>query len=161
MEAGALGRTIFGQAVEVTNPYVRALLDIDGMTWGPRYVEVAVGLPQNDELLWATLGLVEPWQEEWGDPVDFKPIAENKLLQALRGNGPSSDLPLRAPWHLRPGDYLAGGGVCSPDGAIAVGVSGAYGLADEAIARVLLTTILQLYRVWAEDLRDAGSQRVP
>jgi hypothetical protein len=122
---------------------------------------VAVGLPQVDELLFATLGVEEPWREEWGEPMDFTPMAENKLLQALRDGGPSSRLATSDPWHLRPGDYLGAGGVCSTDKAIAVGVAGASDLADETVAQALLITIVLLYRRWAESFRSQGVDRVP
>lgn len=160
MDGSALARSIFEQAVTITDAYARTLLQTDGMAWGPRHVRAAVGLPQVGELLFATLGAEEPWREEWGEPVDFTPIAENKLLQSLRAGGPSSSLATSEPWHLRPGDYLGGGGVCSQDKGIAVGVAGATGLADETIAQALLITIVLLYRRWAESFRTQGVDRV-
>ena len=161
MEGAGLAQSIFGLAVTITDAYARALLRAEGMTWGPRHVRVAAGLPQVDELLFATLGDEEPWRDEWGDEVDLTQMAENKLLQSLRAHAPSGTLASRAPWHLRSGDYLTAGGVCSEDNAIAVGVAGAHGLANEAIAQVLLLTMVQLYRQWAEGLREGRIERLP
>ena len=88
------------------------------------------------------------------------PIARNKLEQALRAGGASGAAQSGAPWLLSKGDYLAAGGMATPDRAVAVGVSGAYGLVDEAIASVLLTTICQLYRLRVERLQAEGASRV-
>ena len=130
------------------------------MTWGPRYVRVVAKLPHSDELLQTTLGFPEDWDAAWGDEeVDFFPIARNKLEQALRA-GASGRAGSDLPWFLQAGDYLSAGGVTTPDRGIAVGVSGAFGLVDEAIAWVLLATICQLYRLRVEKLRAAGAGRV-
>jgi hypothetical protein len=153
--------SLLEKALAATDAYARVLLAQEGTTWGPRYVRVAAGLPGYEGIVHATLGDHEPWRIEWGEEVDFTPMAENKLEQALRVRGSSSDMLGGSPWNLRHGDYLPAGGACTSDGSIAVGVSGALGLADEAIALVLLTTIRQLYRQWYADLRDSGVQRLP
>lgn len=150
---------IFTQAVRLADQYARALLNQESMTWGPRYVQVVARLPQQEELFQATLGFPAPWDPAWGeDEVDFVPIARNKLDQALRA-GSSGLARAERPWFLESGDYLSAGGVATPDRGVAVGVSGAFGLVDEAIAWVLLATICQLYRMRVERLLSAGASR--
>lgn len=151
---------IFSRAAKLADQYARALLSEEGMTWGPRYVQVVAKLPQREELFQATLGFPAPWDPAWGeDEVDFVLIARNKLDQALRA-GSSGLARVERPWFLEKGDYLSAGGVATPDRGVAVGVSGAFGLADEAIAWVLLATICQLYRMRAERLLSVGASRV-
>lgn len=153
-------REIFEEAIVVTDPYARELLLKEGMTWGPHYVKVVAKLPHQDRLLEATLGFPEDWDRVWGDTeVDFLPIARNKLEQALRA-GASGQAQSGMPWLLYKGDYLSAGGMATPDREVAVGVSGAYGLVDETIAGVLLTTICQLYRLRVEHLQAEGASRV-
>jgi hypothetical protein len=132
----------------------------DGMTWGPRYVKVVAKLPQQETLFQATLGFPQGWDPTWGeDEVDFVPIARNKMVQALRA-GASGHTSAGTPWLLEKGDYLAAGGVATNDRTLAIGVSGAFGLVDEAIAGVLLTTVCQLYRLRLERLQSGGAGRV-
>jgi hypothetical protein len=151
---------IFAEAVRLTDKYAQALLARQGMTWGPRYVRAVARLPQQEELFEATLGFPQEWDPAWGDDeVDFGPIARNKLAQALRA-GASGRAKWELPWFLERGDYLAAGGVATTDRGVAVGVSGAYGLVDEAIAMVLLSTICQLYRIRLDRLEAAGASRV-
>lgn len=160
MDPSERGRELFERAVRTVDPYARELLAQEGTTWGPRFVRAAARLPGVPTTLHATLGHEEPWREEWGGEVDFTPIAENKLAQALRAQTASRELLGWAPWNLESGDYLAAGGVRTTDGAIAVGVSGAVGAIDEAVAQVLLVTMVQLYRLWFQEQRDAGVQRL-
>lgn len=152
---------MFSRALELVDGYSKELLSQEGNTWGPRYVKVAARLAGREELLLGTLGFPEPWDPAWGDEeVDFVPIARNKLDQALRAGGRSRNLVGVSPWLLEAGDYLAAGGVAEPDESLAVGVSGAFGWVDEAIAEVVIVTMRHLYQRWMAGLQERGAGRI-
>jgi len=58
------------------------------------------------------------------------------------------------------GDLLYAGGYAEDIGGLAVGVSGARGIADEAIAKMVFLTIIMFCQLYVEDLRKTGQNMI-
>jgi hypothetical protein len=135
------------KALELVRPSVEKILNTEGTTWGPKWVEVVVRASDQDSLtsvpvLYTRFGKAIFWQSEWGEKKDFNKIALSKLYVAKREGVNTSIVIATQPWKLKKGEYLYPGGA-TRDG-ISVGVSGAKGVTDEAIAEIVISAIIML-----------------
>ncbi|MDO8551842.1 MAG: hypothetical protein Q7S03_04160 [bacterium] len=150
---------LVGQAIALATPSIEAILATDEALWGPRYVEIVIKCPNGPYAY--IVGNVTPWQEEWGEEVDFGDLAWGKANLSYRTGLPNSVVINQHPSLLRAGDPLDAGGVAEPL-SLAVGVSGAKEEADEGIAWLVFNIIymlvsLKITRVKKGSLGGVGS----
>ncbi len=151
------------KAVELVRPSAEEILNTEGTTWGPKWVEVIVSAPDQDILSSAPVfhtrfGEETPWQLEWGKEKDFIRIAFAKLYVAEREGVNTSIVVATQPWKLKKGEYLYPGGA-TRDG-ISVGVSGAKGVTDEAIAEMIISAIIMLAQLEAGQRLKEGKAEI-
>ncbi len=130
------------RAIALTAPGAEAILNTTGTTWGLRWVAGFVMGPGLAEPIWFEFGEDERWNPEWGKPINFTEVARAKLNASRREGLPTSVIAATKPWLLRRREFLYPGGT-TRDG-ITVAVSGAKGRTDEALAEILLSTIIML-----------------
>jgi len=135
-----LTEELIRKAIELARPGVQNILDTEGMTWGPKWVygwATGPGIPEDEKILFS-FGQVDP---NWKSP-DFGLIAYEKMLTVEREKLPTSVIASTKPWLLEDDEYLYAGAT-TRDG-ISVAVSGAMGRVDEAIAEIVLSLIVML-----------------
>lgn len=152
------------EAVGLVMPAIDAILAKKGTTWGPKWIAWCVKIPgMESDIRGPSFGkcaklAFKKWDEElWGDKSDFYAIARKKLAVAEREKAATSVISITRPWCLEEGEFLYPGGVHC-DG-VSVAVSGAKGETDEAIAWLILNSILMLAKLEArrrieEDRRE-------
>lgn len=144
-------------AIALVRPAAQTMLKTKGLTWGPKFVEGSVrvrGLRVIDFCFGTVPG---KWNPKWGEEMNFAKIASRKRRLAERGRANTSVI-VTKPWTLLDGDYLYAGGVYR-DG-IAVGVSGAKSATDEAIAEMVVSTIVMLAHLETEKRIAAKQMQV-
>jgi len=143
------------QAIDLARPSVQIMLRTEDLTWGPRYVSCSLRV-RNMPVIQFDLGAIpKKWNTNWGEEINFASIARRKRHECERGRANTSVIIATRPWTLQDGDYLYAGGAYR-DG-IAVGVSGAKGRTDEAIAETIINCIILLAQL-ETDKRIAANQ---
>lgn len=162
MGLGILAGELVEAALRLVESQVLDILETDGMTWGPKYVVVAVGGAALGrpmiEIYGDPVGLNE-WDPAWGEYKDidyFKGIALNKLEVSLRTGMTTNAVVSQYPHLLRARDYLYPGGVAREKDELGVGTSGAYGTTDEGISWLVYDAICTLCRDAVRVLRENG-----
>ncbi len=132
------------EALDLSGPTIETILKNPKSTWGPKYVEVFIIERDDVSAYTAVIGEKEPWDPSWGEELDydFLFVAEQKANASLREKADTSFLIEQSPWLLEEGEFLYPGGVYY--GGVAVGVSGAKGIVDEGIAKILISAIVML-----------------
>ena len=121
----------------------REILLSEGTTWGPRWVEGFISAPGVSGAIPFKFGKVTEWNNEWGKRrFTSSEIALKKLNLAERFGDDTSSIIEACPWVLEEGEFLYAGGISRF--GINVGVSGAKGRVDEAIANLLVDCIIML-----------------
>ena len=146
-----LTKRMVDRAIEMVVPSVEKILEEEGTTWGPKWVAIMVNIASEETINphYYQIGEVFTiWQKGWGKEKSFSQIALAKLIAAEREGTNTSILVATQPWKLRKGEYLYPGGV-TRDG-ISIGVSGAKGIADEAIAEMIVSAIVMLAKLETE-----------
>ncbi len=140
---------IVNGAIEMVRPCVEKILKEEGTTWGPTWVAIVVNIPSEERNYYHfTIGRRIAWQKEWGKEKTFSKIALAKQTAAKREGVATSILIITRPWNLERGEYLYPGGVTR--NGITVGVSGAKGIVDEAIAEMIVSAIVMLAKLETE-----------
>lgn len=149
-----LTEKLIEQAIELAKPSVESILSQGIGTWGPRCVSVVVNDPIKSEIFHFKVGVHEEWKDEWGKEKDFYPIASKKQALSQRTGMPTSVVVSKYPYLLEEGDFLYSGGYAETPGGLSVGVSGALGVADEEIAKIIFTTITLLCKLKTKEMQD-------
>lgn len=128
------------KALKMARPTAEKFLATEGMTWGPKWVEGYVRVIGIDDIRFV-FGKRTEWNTAWGpeNKTNFSEKAMEKLEIAERFNCNTSFIMSIAPW-LDPKEACLYPGGSSSNG-ISVGVSGAKGWVDEAIARIVIVCI--------------------
>lgn len=161
-----LTKELVERAVELVCPAAKEILFAEGTTWGPKWVEGRVEAPGLEEMIKFDFGeephrFGEParkWRREWGEEIYFGEIAEAKLRVVMREGVNASLVVATKPWLLKGGEYLYAGGVYR-DG-IAVAVSGAKSATDEAIAEMVVSSIVMLAMLETERRQKEGKEQI-
>src|SRR3989344_1574326 len=127
------------EAINLVRPAAQAILKTKGLTWGPKWVDGMISIPGSASPILFIFGKLTKWEPGWGEEISFVSIAKLKLSTARHEKANTSAVGANRPWALSSGNYLYAGGAYR-DG-IAVGVSGAYGWVDEAIATMIIDAI--------------------
>ncbi len=143
------------RAIALTAPGAEVILNTHGTTWALKWVAGFVMGPGLSEPIWFEFGEDGPWNSDWGKPIDFTEIARAKLNASRREGLPTSVMAATKPWLLQRNEFLYPGGT-TRDG-ITVAISGAKGRTDEALAEILLSTIIMLAMLEV-DRRVEGKQ---
>lgn len=149
---------LVNEAIDLALPSVRAIAKRH--TWSPEGVTIVVGgvgLDEPVEHVMEELGPEDTWSDRWGEHSDFRLYARKKMEVSLRTGRPSGEVVADAPWLLEEGDTFWQGGVAE-DTSLAVGASGIYGEADEAIAWIVWNIIRMLCLLAIRRRRDAGDK---
>lgn len=127
------------------------ILSCKDTTWGPKWVKGYVQVSGSGKIPF-NFGIITKWNPAWGVKKYFDHIAEKKMELAKRMNSNTSDIVAICPWQLQQGEFLYPGGVSRF--GISVGVSGAKGHVDEAIANLMVDTIIMLAHLEAEKRKE-------
>jgi len=136
------------EALRLVDPTVRAILNIPSANWGPQWVDGFISVPGVETDIPFQLGIVTPWNPAWGREMNFKDVALAKLSLAKRTGECTSLIVAAHPWQIPDGEYLYPGGASRL--SISVGVSGAKGRVDEAIANIIIDAIIMLAQLEAD-----------
>ena len=98
------------------------------------------------------------WNPEWGIREKFDGIAFKKLCVVKREKLPTSVVVAIKPWKLQEGEYLYSGGTTRA--GISVAVSGAKGRTDEALAEIVLSTVIMLLFLEADQRVKANQMQI-
>ena len=139
---GIITKELVKEAIELVRPTAEKILNTEGTTWGPKWVEGLIKVPGLEDEISFFLGEVTEWNSSWGKETFFNEIAAKKLQMAKREGMNTSILVAIKPWKLEKGEYLFSGGAVR-DG-ICVAVSGAKGRTDEALAEMVISAIVML-----------------
>jgi len=155
-------------ALVMLDPAIKAILaghqgGLPDTVWGPPMVRVCVIHPEWEASpataeVWAYEEV--PWKEGWKDRNACTAFAQQKATTAQRVGMATSILVAQCPDMLVAGDLLYAGGYAEDIGGLAVGVSGARGIADEAIAKMVFLTIIMFCQLYVEDLRKTGQNMI-
>ena len=145
------------EAIELVTPSAKAILAADGATWGPCWVEGFVSVPGLADIPFR-LGHKTDWDSTWGEERDFAPIAKAKLQVAKRLSDDTSIITAICPWQLQENEYLYPGG-CSRYG-ISAATSGAKGRTDEALATLVVYTIMMLAHLETDRRRETKQMQI-
>ena len=145
------------RAIEMVRPSVKKILSEKETTWGPVWVDIVVNLFP-DKYYYYVIGKRTPWKKKWGEEKIFSNIAFAKLEAAAREGVNTSVLVATRPWSLRKDEYLYPGGVTR--NGIAVGVSGAKGIVDEAIAEMIVSVIVMFTKLETERRIKEGENKI-
>jgi hypothetical protein len=129
------------EAIDLVSPSAEAIFAAEGTGWGPKWVDGFVAAPGLGDIPFR-FGEATEWNPVWGDQPDFPAIAAQKLRLAKRLGEDTSRIVAVRPWQLEPGEYLYEGGVSRF--GISAATSGAKGRTDEALADILVSTIIML-----------------
>lgn len=144
-----LGEESVKEALEMLIPGIISILDQQKTTWGPKFVYGSLSYPSTEGLNTITkfhFGDIDaPWNPEWGEKKDFPAVAESKRRLAARLKVATSEAVAMEPWNLQEGEFLWPGGFYRL--GISVGISGAMGRTDEAIAEMVVSAIIMLARL--------------
>jgi hypothetical protein len=149
------------RAITIVEPSAEGILRTHiagGLIWGPRWVEVRVKVPGIEKILRFHFGRTPKWDPLWGEEKDFDKIADSKLQVAEREGVATSIVVAIRPWALNEGEYLYSGGAAR-DG-IYVAVSGAMGRTDEMIAEMIVSAIVGLVHLEADERRKDGKNQI-
>lgn len=149
------------RAIQLIRPAVEEkILNTEGTTWGPKWVEGRMKLPGVEETIKFVFGITRAivWNPEWGKEVSFGRIAEAKLRVVMREGVNTSVVVATRPWQLMEGEYLYAGGAVR-DG-ICVAVSGAKSATDEAIAEMVISAIVMLALLKTEKMLKSGLAQI-
>lgn len=153
-----LTEEVVREAVGLALPTVREILK--GHTWGPRGVFILVQYKEGgltNRPYFHTMDELGPdteWETRWGEGLNFRLIAHEKLRVSLHEGRPNREVVTHAPWGLYGGAY-------AEDKSLAVAVSGSYPEVDEAIARIVWDIIWMLCARKIAELRKAGINDCP
>jgi len=145
------------KAVELVRPTAEAILTADGTTWGPRWIDGYVSVPGLEDIQFR-FGQKTEWNLAWGEERPFAAIAKAKLQLTKRMGDDTSIVTAICPWQLQEGEYLYPGG-CSRWG-ISASASGAKGRADEAIATLVVYTVIMLAHLETDRRREAKQMQI-
>lgn len=130
---------IANEAVELVRSAAEKILLTPGTTWGPKWVEGRIRVPESEEIISFLFGdPPQEWDPEWGEEIDFGAIAEKELHAMIQRDANNSIAVKTKPWLLEPG---VGG---APRNGICVAICGARGDADEAMAEMVISVIEML-----------------
>ena len=150
---GILSRDLVNKALKLAEPSILAILNEEGLTWGPKWVvgcTTGNGLPDEGMLFQFGKDYGKEWNSaEWGNQEMFFEIAKSKLKLVMREKTASSVIASTKPWVLESGEFLYTGGYYQ-DG-IGVAVSGALSRTDEACAKIIHVSITMLAFLEAEN----------
>lgn len=149
---GILNRDLVNKALKLAEPSILAVLNEDGLTWGPKWIVGCLtgnGLPEEGIFFQFGKNYGKEWNSaEWGNQEMFFEIARAKLKLVIREKMPSSVIAVTKPWVLESGEFLYTGGYYQ-DG-IGVAVSGALARTDEACAKIIHISLTMLAFLEAE-----------
>lgn len=149
---GILNKDLVNKALKLAEPSILAILNEDGMTWGPEWVVGYItgpGLSNESILFQFGKDYGKEWKNaDWGNQELFFEIARAKLKLVMREKMPSSVIAASKPWILESGEFLYTGGYYL-DG-IGVAVSGAMARTDEACAKIIHICVTMLAFLEAE-----------
>jgi len=146
------------RAIELIRPTAETMLNEEDLIWGPRYVNGSARVRGLRAIEFRYGTAPKEWNPKWGEKMDFARLASQKRRQSEQGKANTSDIMGVKPWILHEGDYLYAGGAWR-DG-IAVGISGADGLVDEAIAMMVIDAIVMLALMETEKRLKAGQAQI-
>ena len=148
------------RAIKFVRPSVERILEAGGTTWGPKWVEGRVKAPGLENIIKFLYGITFPntWDSDWGEVKHFGEIAEKKLCVADREGVNTSIVVATRPWNLKEGEYLYTGGATR--NGISVAVSGAKSKTDEAIAEMVISTIVMLALLETERRLEEGEEQI-
>jgi hypothetical protein len=146
-------------AIELVRPTAEKILDTEGTTWGPKWVEGRVKAPGLEEIGTFDFGTTSrAWDPAWGEEKYFGEIAEKKLYVADREGVNTSIVVTTRPWNLKEGEYLYDGGATR--NGITVAVSGAESKTDEAIAEMVISAIVMLASLETKERLEKGQEEI-
>ena len=145
------------QAVDLVAPSAEAILAAEGTGKGPKWVDGFVSAPELGDIP-IRFGEATEWNPAWGDQPNFPAIAAQKLKLAKRLGEDTSRIVAVRPWQLEPGEYLYEGGVSRF--GISAAISGAMGHTDEALADILVSTIIMLAHLETDRRIAAHHQKI-
>jgi len=145
-----LDKSLIQKAIELVTPGAVAILNSEGTTWGPKFAHGYVYAEESGagDVEFHFGDITVPWDSKWGEQKDFAYVAWRKLNAAWREKKSTSEVVALDPWRLREKEFLYSGGAYRY--GIAVGVSGALGRTDEALAEMVLSAIIMLARIEAD-----------
>lgn len=150
---GILSRDLVNKALKLAEPSILAILNEEGLTWGPKWVVGCMtgpGLLNENILFQFGKDYGKEWNNaEWGNQEMFFEIAKAKLKLVMREKMASSVIASTKPWVLEGGEFLYTGGYYQ-DG-IGAAVSGALARTDEACAKIIHVSITMLAFLEAEN----------
>lgn len=146
------------KAIEMARILADGLLQTPELTWGPTWADGEISAPGLDVPVQFQFGKEVEWNPEWGEKVDFGPVAASKRRLAERYDMTTSAIVALYPWLLENGEFLYAGG--DSRAGISVGISGAKGRADEAIAETLINLVAMLARLSADDRSAKGKDQI-
>lgn len=145
------------RAIEMIAPTAEAILAAEDTTWGPRWVDGLVSVPGLEDIPFC-FGQKTEWNPGWGAERDFFSIAKAKLQLAKRLSDDTSIVTAICPWQLQTGEYLYPGG-CSRWG-ISAAASGAKGRTDEALATLVVYTIIMFAHLETDRRRETKQMQI-
>lgn len=160
-----LTEEVVKEAIKLALPTIQEILKEH--TWGPKGVFILVQYKEwglTNRPYFHTMDELGPdteWETRWGEGLNFRLIAREKLRVSLREGRPSREVVTNSPWALEKGDSLYGGAYAEEDKSLAVAVSGSYQEVDEAIARIVWNIIWMLCTRRIAELRKAGINDCP
>ncbi len=153
-----LTEELIEKAVNFVRHTAESILFIPGTTWGPNWVKGRIKAPGLKKIIEFHFGVHGIWRSTWGREKDFGEIAEKKL-DVLRREGVNTSVVVATkPWQLKEGEYLYAGGAVR-DG-ICVAVSGAKSQTDEAIAEMIISTVVMLAQLETERRLKEGEEQI-
>jgi len=159
-----LTKELVKEAIELVRPAANKILETEGLTWGPKYVEGIVRITGLGEIIAFDFGDTTPkynkkaWDPKWGEQKNFALIARAKLSVVVREGMNTSLVVATRPWKLEPGEYLYAGGA-TRDG-ISVAISGAKGWVDEALAEMVISAISMLAHLETDKRLEEGKKQI-
>jgi len=135
------------QAVAVATPSILALLDIEGATWGPKFLKGGINAPglEKDYCFEIDAAPNQKWAPDWKKPEFFEHVVSKKVAVCIRERASSSVIVAIKPWLLEKDEFLYAGGAYR-DG-ITAALSGAKGWADEGGGNMIIDAIIALVQL--------------
>jgi hypothetical protein len=147
--ARLITREILHIAIQQATPKILAVLNTDGKTWGPKYLDYALILPHFKDIFSFRIGKTVSWQEvSWGKwdskhgvvVGDFTEVATKKAQLSKRGNASTAWIAENRPQLIQKDEFDYPGGDKLGDG-IHGGASGAYGPTDAECLHIFRDTL--------------------
>jgi len=146
------------KAIDLVRPTAKAILESNGTTWGPKWVDGYITAPGLDEAIPFTLGNKTAWDPAWGEERNFDRIAWKKLRVAERLGQKTSIIVAVSPWLLLDGEFMYPGG--DSRYGISSSASGGKGRADECLASLLIEIVIMLANLEADKRKETKEMQI-